>query len=242
MPTIEVCFTPELYIHKHTQGKHITLIIDVLRASTSICAALYNNVKAIIPVCEIEELKRLKQVGYLIASEREGLKLDFADMGNSPSQFLDPNLKGSTIAYSTTNGTRAISLINEQDETTIYIAALTNLDFLCDFIHQNNENVVIVCSGWKHEFSLEDAVVSGAYCEKLLQKSDYVKTCDASTASIDLWNLAKADLPQYIEKCKHKHRLTRLGLEESIPFCLALNTTPVIPIVKDGMIVKLNKN
>ncbi len=240
MPTIEVCFTPELYVHKYTQGKHITLIIDLLRASTSICAALHNNVKAIIPVSEIEELKKLKKVGYLIASEREGLKLDFADMGNSPSQFLSPELAGSTIAYSTTNGTRAISLITEQDETTIYIAALTNIDILTDFILSTRENVVIVCSGWKHKFSLEDAVVAGAYCEKILQQEDYTPLCDSSTASIDLWKLAKNDLSGYIEKCSHKHRLTKLGLEDSIPFCLSINSTPVIPMVKNGMIVKWN--
>ncbi len=239
MPTIEVCFTPELYIHKHTTGNHLTLIIDVLRASTSICAALYNNVKAIIPVAEIEELKKLKQNGYLIASEREGLKLDFADIGNSPSQFLDSNLKGKTIAYSTTNGTRAINLINEQDNTTIYIAALTNLTILSEFITQSQENVVIVCSGWKQKFSLEDAVVAGAFCEKLLTIStSYQTICDSSNASIDLWSIAKHDLPSYIDKCIHRHRLAKLGLEESIPFCLTIDSSPVIPIVKNGMIVK----
>jgi 2-phosphosulfolactate phosphatase len=239
MPTIEVCFTPELYIHKHTTGDHITLIIDVLRASTSICAALHNNVKAIIPVAEIEELKRLKQNGYLIASEREGLKLDFADLGNSPEQFLDPKLKGTTIAYSTTNGTRAINLIKEQDNTKIYIAALTNLSILSEFIHRSQENVVIVCSGWKQKFSLEDAVVAGAYCEKLLTfSSSYQTNCDSSTASIDLWNMAKSNLPAYIDKCIHRHRLAKLGLDDSIPFCLTVDTTPVIPIVKNGMIVK----
>lgn len=239
MPTIEVCFTPELYIHKHTTGDHITLIIDVLRASTSICAALHNNVKAIIPVAEIEELKRLKQNGYLIASEREGLKLDFADLGNSPEQFLAPSLKGTTIAYSTTNGTRAINLIKEQDNTKIYIAALTNLTVLSEFIHRSQENVVIVCSGWKQKFSLEDAVVAGAYCEKLLTfSSSYQTNCDSSTASIDLWNMAKSNLPVYIDKCIHRHRLAKLGLDDSIPFCLTVDTTPVIPIVKNGMIVK----
>jgi len=241
MPTIEVCLTPELYLQKHTNDKHITIIIDVLRASSSICAALANGVKAIIPVSEIEELKRLKQMGYLIASEREGLKLDFADMGNSPLQFLDPKLKGTTIAYSTTNGTRAINLIKEQEETTIYIAALTNISVLTNFISESSKNVVIVCSGWKHKFSLEDAVVAGAYCEKLLSHKGYETICDSSSAAIDLWGLAKKNLPEYIEKCIHRHRLAKLGLDDSIPYCLSMDTTPVIPFVSDGMIVNILK-
>lgn len=241
MPTLEVCFTPELYLQKHTNGKHITIMIDVLRASTSICAALANGVKAMIPVSEIEELKRLKKMGYLIASEREGLKLDFADMGNSPTQFLDPKLKGNTIAYSTTNGTRAINLIKDQEETSIYIAALTNITVLTDFILSSNDNVVIVCSGWKQKFSLEDAVVAGAYCEKLMENDRYQNICDSSSAAIDLWNLAKNDLPKYIDKCIHRHRLTKLGLDESIPYCLTADSTPVIPYVNDGMIVNIKK-
>jgi 2-phosphosulfolactate phosphatase len=228
-------------LQKHTNGKHITVIIDVLRASSSICAALANGVKAIIPVSEIEELKRLKTMGYLIASEREGLKLDFADMGNAPTQFLSPQLKGTTIAYSTTNGTRAINLINEQEETSIYIAALTNISTLTDYILSRSENLVIVCSGWKQKFSLEDAVVAGAYCERLMADGVYQSICDSSTASLDLWKLAKTDLPGYIDKCIHRHRLAKLGLDDSIPYCLTEDITPVIPFVNDGMIISIQK-
>ena len=241
MPTLEVCFTPELYLQKHTNGKHITIMIDVLRASTSICAALASGVKAIIPVSEIEELKRLKKMGYLIASEREGLKLDFADMGNSPIQFLDAKLKGTTIAYSTTNGTRAINLIKEQEETSIFVAALTNITTLTNYIFTTSENVVIVCSGWKQKFSLEDAVVAGAYCEKLMENNQYQNICDSSTAAVDLWGLAKNDLSGYIDKCIHRHRLAKLGLDDSIPYCLTADTTPVIPFVNDGMIINIQK-
>ncbi len=241
MPTLEVCFTPELYLQKHTNGKHITIMIDVLRASTSICAALASGVKAIIPVSEIEELKRLKKMGYLIASEREGLKLDFADMGNSPMQFLDEKLKGTTIAYSTTNGTRAINLIKEQEETSIFVAALTNITTLTNYIFTASENVVIVCSGWKQKFSLEDAVVAGAYCERLMENNHYQNVCDSSTAAVDLWSLAKNDLSGYIDKCIHRHRLAKLGLDDSIPYCLTADTTPVIPFVNDGMIINIKK-
>ncbi|MEI6349245.1 MAG: 2-phosphosulfolactate phosphatase [Bacteroidota bacterium] len=241
MLTLEVCFTPELYLHKQTNSKHVTIIIDVLRASTSICAALSNGVKAIIAVSEIEELKRLKQLGYVIASEREGLKLDFADMGNSPTHFLSDKLKGETIAYSTTNGTRAINLIKDQEETPIYIAAFTNITALTNYIINLSQNVVIVCSGWKHTFSLEDAVIAGAYCEKLLESAKFATICDSSSASIDLWNLAKEDLISYIDKCIHRHRLEKLGLDESIPYCLTADSTNVVPFVNNGMIINVNK-
>lgn len=241
MNTIEVCFTPDLYLNKHSNGKHITIIIDLLRASSSICAALSNGIKAIIPVSEIEELKRLKQLGYIIASEREGLKLDFADMGNSPTQFLEANLKGATIAYSTTNGTKAINLIKEQEETPIYIGALSNLTALSNFLIEQSQNVVIVCSGWKQKFSLEDAVAAGAFCEKLLLSGQFETICDSSSASIDLWEMAKQDLPHYVNKCIHSTRLNKLGLADSIPYCLESDTTNAIPFVNNGMIINIAK-
>ncbi len=235
MPTLEVCFTPDLYSNKHTEDKHVTIVIDVLRATTAMCTALEYGIKAIIPVAEIEELKSLKKLGYLIASEREGLKLSFADFGNSPFDFMNSDLKGQIIAYSTTNGTRAIDMITE-GSSEIYIAAYSNISAMCDFLISKNENVVIVCSGWKNKFSLEDALISGAFCEMLLKNGKFTTICDSSTASIGLWNLAKNDIIEYSKKCIHSQRLKKLKLDDCIEYCFTADTTKVVPMVIDGMI------
>lgn len=235
MKTIEVCFTPDLYDFRHTEGQHVTIVIDVLRATTAICAALHSGVKGIIPVADIQDLKKLKENGYIIASEREGIKVDFADFGNSPFTFLQNDLKGKVIAYSTTNGTVAIEKIAEHDAP-IYIGAYTNISILCDTIINLNKSVVIVCSGWKGKFSLEDAVIAGAYCERLIESKKFSKICDSSSASIDLWNIAKHNLLEYIDKCIHRQRLQRLGLDDVLEFCFTADQSPVVPIFFDGMI------
>ena len=113
--TIEVCFSPQLYEFKLTKDDFITVIVDILRATTSICAAFDHGVRKIIPVAGIREAQEYKKKGYLVACERDGQVLDFADIGNSPSDFLVDDYKGKTIAYSTTNGTKAIKLARDAD-------------------------------------------------------------------------------------------------------------------------------
>lgn len=235
MKTIEVCFTPDLYDQRHTEGQHVTIVIDVLRATTAMCTAIQYGVKGIIPVADIQDLKRMKENGYIIASEREGIKVDFADFGNSPFTFIENDLKGKIIAYSTTNGTVAIEKIAEHDAP-IYIGAYTNISKLCETIINLNKSVVIVCSGWKGKFSLEDAVVAGAYCERFIESGNYTQICDSSTAALDIWSLAKVNLIGYIDKCIHRHRLRKLGLDDVIEYCFTADKSPVAPIYLDGII------
>ncbi len=84
----------------------IVVIIDILRASSAICTAFANGATSIIPVADITEAKDYKSKGYLVAAERDGFVLDFADFGNSPFNFTKEKVEGKTIVYSTTNGTR----------------------------------------------------------------------------------------------------------------------------------------
>lgn len=237
MKTIEVCFTPDLYDQRHTDGNHVAVVIDVLRATTAICTAIQYGVKGVIPVADIQDLKRLKENGYIIASEREGIKVDFADFGNSPFTFIENDLKGKTIAYSTTNGTTAIEKVAEHG-TIIYIGAYTNISLLCETLIEQNKSIVIVCSGWKGKFCLEDAIIAGAYCERLLESKKFQQICDSSTASIDLWNIANVDLLGYVEKCIHRQRLRKLGLDDVIEYCFTADKSPVVPIYLDGIIQK----
>jgi 2-phosphosulfolactate phosphatase len=222
-------FEPEL--HKGS----IVVIIDILRATSAICTAFENGVKSIIPVAEVEEAREYKNRGYLVAAERDGNVLDFADFGNSPFNFTREKAHGQTIVYSTTNGTRIIKMVSGAGM--VVIGSFLNISALCNWIISEESNVVLFCAGWKNKFNLEDTVCSGAIAERLMQSSLYSTICDSTLAALDLWSLAKDDLKGYIEKAAHRTRLRDKGLDDCIEFCLTPDYSVIIPSVRDGILV-----
>ncbi len=235
---VEVCFSPAIYPHKLTDNNFITVVVDILRASTSICAALDHGVKQIIPVGGIDQAKEFKKKGFTVACERDGKVLDFADVGNSPSDFLHHSFKEATIAYSTTNGTRTIQLASDADA--IVIGSFVNLSSLAGWLISRNKNVVILCAAWKNLFNLEDSVYAGALCEKLLDETIFQTNCDSAKASLDLWSIAKKDLAGYLGKSSHRNRLKHLVSEEDFNYTVTPDTSHVIPCFKNGAIINLD--
>ena len=236
MNTIEICFTPESYLHRLTEGNaHTAVIVDILRATTTIVTAMEQGVARIIPVVDIEQLAKMKKDGYLVASERDGLQSDFADFGNSPLHFMNPTVKNATIAFSSTNGTRALSFVSKVQN--VFFGAFSNCSALSRKLKTIKENVVIVCAGWKQRFSLEDTLFAGAICEKLTENKSFMLHGDSSHASLAIWKEAKNDLLAYVSKAEHYERLYRLGMQESIPYCFQLNICQVVPQLIGGEIV-----
>ncbi len=107
---VEVCFSPIMYPDFENPSA-VTVVVDILRASTSICTAFMNGAEAVIPVATLEEAMAYKERGFMVAAERDGIVREFADFGNSPFNFTAERVKGKQIVYSTTNGTQAINLI-----------------------------------------------------------------------------------------------------------------------------------
>ncbi|MFO7722561.1 MAG: 2-phosphosulfolactate phosphatase [Bacteroidales bacterium] len=231
---LEVCFSPALF-HLYERQEVITVVADIFRATTAICTAFDHGVKRIIPVTSVENARAYKDQGFLIAAERDGIKLDFADFGNSPYNFMQEDLDGTTIVYSTTNGTQAIH--RAASTHMVIIASFINLSAIADFLNHQAQDVVILCAGWKDRFSLEDAVFSGALAEKLLQSGDFDSACDSVTAAIDLWETASADLMAYNQKFAHTHRLKSLMLDDVIEFCLTPDQSSKVPIFQQGEIM-----
>jgi 2-phosphosulfolactate phosphatase len=220
---------------KHANDENIVVVVDILRATSSICTALHNGVKRMIPVATVEEAKAKKEAGYIVASERDGYVLDFADFGNSPFNFTVDRVKGKEIVYSTTNGTRCIHMASHSKA--VVIGSFLNLTALADWLIKQDSPVLIFCASWKDRFSLEDTVFAGALAEKLLESGKYETICDAVTASLDLWSLAKNDLNGYIQKAAQKGRLAAKGLDDCIAFCHQPDFTTVIPQLSDGDLV-----
>jgi 2-phosphosulfolactate phosphatase len=114
-------------------------------------------------------------------------------------------VSGKVIAYSTTNGTQAIALVSSVRN--VLIGAFSNLTAISHYLIQHPRPVLLLCSGWKNKFNLEDTLCAGAIANKLLQSGAYSTNCDSTHAAIDLWQLAKNDLMKYLEKASHRHRL-----------------------------------
>ena len=228
---LETCFSPAIY-DKHADDGNIVVIVDIFRATSAICTAFHNQVKKIIPVSTVEEARVKKEEGFLVASERDGNVLDFADFGNSPFNFTAEKVKGKEIVYSTTNGTRCIHLASHSKA--VVVGSFLNLTSLSNWLISQQSPVLIFCASWKDRFSLEDAVFAGALAEKLLNSGRFGTVCDAVTASLDLWSLAKVNLPAYMMKVAQKKRLADKGLDDCIEFCLKTDYTSVIPVYKNG--------
>ncbi len=230
---LEICFSPALF-HLHEKPGIIAVVVDIFRATTAICTAFDHGVKRIIPVVSVADAKQYKDKGYLIAAERDGIKLDFADFGNSPFNFMQEGLEGSTIVYSTTNGTQAIQRAASAQQ--VVIASFINLTAVARYLQNLQADVVILCAGWKDRFSLEDAVCSGALAKKLLASGCFISDCDAVTAAIELWHIAEKNLIAFNQKFAHTHRLKNLMLDDVIEYCLTPDQSEKIPLFRDGII------
>ena len=231
---LDTCFSPALYEPDLHAGS-IVVIIDILRATSAICTAFANGVASIIPVAEIHEAKDYKNRGFLVAAERDGYVLDFADFGNSPFNFTREKVEGKTIVYSTTNGTGIIKMASSA--SSIVIGSFLNISSLTDWLITMEKDVVLFCAGWKNRFNLEDTLCAGAMAEKLMVSSLYSTICDSTLAALDLWSMAKNDLPFYIEKAAQRTRLRNKGLDDCIGFCLTSDFTKKIPVIRNGILV-----
>lgn len=236
MKSVEVCLSPALYLLYHDEQKTV-VIIDVLRATTSICAAIAAGAEKILPVASVEDARCAKQQGYIVAAERDGKVLDFADFGNSPDLFTPERVAGKVIAYSTTNGTQAIAMVSSVRN--VLIGAFSNLTAISQYLIQHPQPVLLFCSGWKNKFNLEDTLCAGAIADNLLRSGAYATNCDSTHAAIDLWQLAKNDLMKFLEKASHRHRLKTIVDEKIIEYCLQVDVTDVVPRVADGFIEKI---
>jgi 2-phosphosulfolactate phosphatase len=161
---LEACFSPAMFMPDENRDS-IVVVIDVLRASSAICTAFANGASAIIPVADATEAKDYKSRGYLVAAERDGYILDFADFGNSPFNFTKEKIAGRTIVYSTTNGTGIINLASASYLTVI--GSFLNISALTEWLIKQDRDIMLFCAGWKNRFNIEDTVCAGAIFHNL---------------------------------------------------------------------------
>jgi len=225
-----VSLTPALYPFRTLASDHVTVAIDLLRATTAVCAAFQAGCDEVVPLDTLEGIADYRQRGYLIAAERGGAKVDGAEYGNSPTEYLRHDMHGIRLAYSTTNGT--VSILRGADADLTLVGSFANLSALCDRLLSEGRDTVLLCSGWKGDFCIEDTLVAGAIIEKLVDT--HMPAGDAAHMAFALWQLAKEDPYAYCQRCSHVHRLYGFGAAEDVRFAFQQDTCPVVPILKNG--------
>jgi 2-phosphosulfolactate phosphatase len=234
---VEVCFTPAIY-DTFRNDEAIVVVVDILRATSAIVTAFMNGVEQIIPVATLEKALDYKNKGFLVAAERDGIVRDFADFGNSPFNFTEERVGGKEIVYSTTNGTNTIMMASHSYQ--VIIGAYLNHKALVDHIILENRDLIILCAGWKLKFNLEDTLFAGALAQSILLNEGFSTNCDSTYAAMDLWNVAKQDLPVYFEKIAQRHRLKKNGLDDVLEYCHTFDITRKIPVLKEKYLVALS--
>jgi len=229
--TFEVVLTPALLPLYDLKGKTV-VVTDILRATSSMCVAFEYGIRQIIPVSHVEDAMVHRKSGLKTAAERDGQKVEGFDFGNSPFDFMIKELEDQSLVMTTTNGTKAIHLSSNAER--IYIGSFLNLQAVADRIIKENKSVVVVCSGWKDKFNLEDTLFAGALAA--LVENEFDMNDDATIAAKTIWDVQKNDLFSFIKKASHAQRFERLGIDKDIEFCLQQNIYNFVPEVADGMI------
>lgn len=234
MKTIDVCLSPEL-IHLYDVSDKTVVVVDILRATSCMVTAFAHGVESIIPIADEAECESMKLKGYVISGERNGKKIPGFDKGNSPFEYMDENIKGLKIAFTTTNGTQAIEKSKKAQQ--ILIGSFLNLSAISRYLLMASNNILIVCAGWKGKINLEDSLFAGALVDKLRKHIE--PDCDAPIVAQELYLSAKSDMLKFLSTSSHVKRLNRLNIHKDIEFCLTPDQYHVIPALKRGKLTLL---
>jgi len=232
-PSLEVCLSPAL-LHLYDVKNSIVVIIDVLRATSTICTALYNGAAKIIPVASVEECVNIgRQLGAITAGERDGKIAEGLAYGNSPFEYPRDFIEGKILVLTTTNGTKLLHMA--KDAVQIITGSFPNLSAVCDHLAAQGKNVILGCAAWKDRVNMEDTLFAGAVVNRI--KQHFNVNCDSALAAETLYNSAKDDIFGFMRQASHFQRLSRYGLEKDIRYCLTPDGANVLPILQNGELV-----
>lgn len=207
-------------------------MIDIFRASSSICYGFENGALEIIPVSTVEQCQSYAGKNYLQAAERNGAVVEGFDFGNSPYSYTAEKVAGKRIVLTTTNGTLAIEKAGAAAE--IIIGSFLNLSAVCDWLMADGRDVILLCAGWKNQFNLEDTAFAGAVIAKL--GPAFKISGDPGVAALDLFHLYEYKLESIIEKSSHSRRMKQLGIEKDALFCLQTDICKQVPVLNNGVL------
>lgn len=237
-PTLYTSLSPAL-LHLYDVSMSIVVIIDILRATSTIATALHNGARHIIPVDSVADCIRLgKQIEGITAGERDGHIAEGLAHGNSPFEYPREFIGGKTLVLTTTNGTKLLHMALEKGAKSIITGSFPNLSSVCNYLVAMKMPVILGCAAWKDRINLEDTLFAGAVISRV--KDHFSINCDSSNLAEALYDEAKDDLYGFLKdkNASHYHRLTNFGLEKDIRYCLTPDCADVLCLYEGGKLIK----
>ena len=230
--SLDIVFTPLGLTSTETAGRTV-FVVDILRATTTMCAALSHGARAVIPVGTTEEALKLKQtVGseVLLAGEQNCVRIQGFDLGNSPREMTEETVKGKLVVMVTTNGTRALLAV--QNAAAVYPAAAANLSLAGEKaweVYERDRELVIVCSGRENAFSLDDAYCAGRLAVAAMGGRRRAKGLnDAALACLDLVRRYGGRWERPLRSSRAGRELITLGFAEDVEDAARPDAYPVL--------------
>lgn len=228
-----------LHVHLHVKlvtpdalAGGVVIVIDALRASVTMTAALANGATAVVPVLTVDEAlaRRASHAGAVLGGERGGVLIPGFDLDNSPGRYSSDRVKGKVVIFTTTNGTAA--LLNAAKAAEILVGSFANLSAVCEAVRGDARTVHIVCCGTRDEFSLDDVLPAGAFVERLTGAGRQLVAEDSARVALMAWRGANASPGGVVEAMRQSRggrNLERQGLGSDVDYCSSLDTLPVVP-------------
>ncbi|MBN9379142.1 MAG: 2-phosphosulfolactate phosphatase [Chitinophagaceae bacterium] len=238
-PSLYTALSPAL-LHLYDLNHAIVVIIDVLRATSTIATALHNGAKCVIPVDSVAKCIELgRQIDGITAGERDGKIAEGLQHGNSPFEYPTDFIGGRTLVLTTTNGTKLLHMALDRGAGQIITGSFPNLSAVCDYLTTQGQPVVLACAAWKDRVNIEDMLFAGAVINKV--KKHFYINCDSSQIAETLYQDAKKDLYEFMKakNASHYQRLSGFGLEKDIRYCLTPDVAPVLPLYENGKLITL---
>lgn len=236
-PTLNTVLSPSL-LSSYDITDSIVVIIDILRATSTIATALFNGAKSVIPVDSVADCIKLgKQMEVITAGERDGKIAEGLQFGNTPLQYTENFIKGKTLVLTTTNGTKLLHKALAANANSIITGSFCNISSVCDFLMKKKSNIILACAAWKNRINIEDTLFAGAVINRI--KGDFDVNCDASQIAESLYLQTNGRILDFLKekKASHYHRLMNFGLEEDIQFCLTEDNANILSIYSGGRLI-----
>ncbi len=237
---VNVLFSPVIADELFFTGKTV-VVIDVLRASTTIVAALQNGAREIVPVANVEFGVKISGGMFggqtLLGGERNTRKVEGFALGNSPLEYTPEVVSGKTIILYTTNGSKAI--VKAKFAENLYISSYLNLGVVAEQLIKNENNFEILCAGKSNTFSLEDSVCAGKLIQEVMKRKDGLAVTDTARAAVSLHESFGQDTLGMLKGTEHGKLLLENGFEEDLKYATGLDTSTVIPYFTMNVIKSL---
>jgi 2-phosphosulfolactate phosphatase len=228
---VDVALTPAALPAARLAGT-AALVVDVLRASTTMVTALAHGCRAMLPVAEVEEARRRARElpGALLAGERGGDPPAGFDLGNSPLEFTSERVGGRTIVFTTSNGTRA--LLAARPATAVAVAGFVNLTAAAGWALGQRRDLVVICAGELGARSVEDETCAGLLMDRVLSVEPGAVASPAAAEAAGAARAYAKDLARLARDAPHARLLAAHGRAPDVTACLTLDTFTVVPIYR----------